>query len=441
METLWDFISFQDPNVSWVVMGVTVICAASAVVGNFTFLSKRALLGDAISHAILPGVCVAFMLTHVKHPLVLFAGAIVSGWLGLMAINYLTRNTKLKSDAALGLVLSVFYGLGILLLTVIQSSGNAAQSGLDKFLFGKAAALLPEDVITFGVFSLLLVVMVVALYQPFKLVIFDREYALAKGLPVKLLDSLISLATVIAIALGIQAVGVVLMAALLIAPAAAARYWTDKLSRMIILSAVFAAISGWIGSFISYTIPKMPTGPWIVSVLSVFAIGSVLLGPKKGAMVKYWRHLRHRRKMLLENILKSMYQLGEKSVDFAGPRTILDLQNHRYFAPGQLMNGLNILQRKGMVSRSGNAYTLTQNGVNEGSRVVRIHRLWELYLTRYLQLPPDHVHDDAEAIEHVITPELERELTHRLAYPLQDPHDSPIPYVEDSGAQSGNDTK
>ena len=428
MDALLDFLTFKDPNATWVVVAVLFMCASSAIVGVFAFLRKRALIGDAISHAILPGVCLAFLLTHSRNPLILMAGAIASGWLGLMSINLIVRHSKLKTDAALSLVLSVFYGVGILILTAIQGSGLASQAGLDKFLFGKAAALVREDVIIFSVFGAILILVVIVFYHPFRILTFDRDYARAIGLPVKAMEMLMSLLTVFTIALGIQAVGVVLMAALLIAPAAAARYWTDRLPMMILIAALFAMGSGWVGAFVSYTIPRMPTGPWIVSVLALAAILSVLLGRKKGVLAAEVQRARNQKKMLRENILKCLYHLGESASDFEQPWTFSQMVERRYFKPERLKRGVKRLTRKGLVEQLPDGIRLSPEGIEEGMRVVRIHRLWELYLTTYLQLPPDHVHEDAEAIEHIITPELEKELEHQLDRPVIDPHQSPIPY-------------
>ncbi|MEO0895368.1 MAG: iron chelate uptake ABC transporter family permease subunit [Bacteroidota bacterium] len=430
MEEFLDFFLLRDPNVAWVVAGVVCITAASSIVGTFTLLRKQALIGDAISHAILPGVCLAFMVAQSKNPLVLLLGATLSGWLGLISINYIARRTKLKDDAALALVLSVFYGLGIVLLTSIQSSGNAAQAGLDKFLFGKAAALVANDALTFGIFGMVLISIVIAFFNSFKVVVFDRDYAHAIGLPVRTLDTLLSILTVSAIALGIQAVGVVLMAALLIAPAAAARYWTNDLKWMLILAMIFAVFSGLIGTYISYTTPRMPTGPWIVSILSVFALGSVFLGRKKGVLARYLNRRYHQRKMLRENILKVLWHLGEADGDFLATRSIADMQERRFLPTDQIKSGARELSRINLLTQTGSGLALTELGKKEGARIIRIHRMWELYLTTHMNFPADHVHEDAEAIEHIITKEIEAELELVLQGAEADPHASPIPRKE-----------
>ncbi len=429
MDELIDFVLLRDPNVRWVVIAITLICASASVVGCFTFLRKRALIGDAISHAILPGICLAFIIAQTKNPVILLTGAFVSGWLGILAIDVIVARSKIKTDAALGLVLSVFYGVGILLLTVIQSSGNAAQSGLDKFLFGKAAAMTQEDIMVFTIFGALLLVVMLALFNVFKLVAFDRDFAVAKGFPVKRLEFLLSVLTVLAIAIGIQAVGVVLMAAFLIAPAAAARYWTNKLGVMVFLAVVFAVLSGLVGTYVSYVIPNMPTGPWIVTVMSVVTILSVVIGQKKGVLYGWLQQRRNKRKILRENILKCLYHLGEVDGKFEALRTQQEIQQRRGIEASHLKKGLIRLRNLHLVTFNGEQVALTPEGVSIGARITKIHRLWELYLTKYMQLPADHVHDDAEAIEHIITPELEMELESQLGFPAIDPHNQPITYT------------
>ena len=242
-----EFFSLADPNVRYVVLGMVLLGASTGVVGCFTFLRKRALLGDAVAHSVLPGVCLAFMITGIKHPLILLGGAVLSGWLSLVIIDGITKYSRIKADAAIGLTLSVFFGIGILLLTMIQQSGNAAQSGLDKFLFGKAAAMIGTDLWVFGGLSVVLIGVVMLFFKEFALVAFDVNFAESMGLPVRVVEIALASITVLAVAVGIQAVGVVLMAAMLITPAAAARYWTDKLPKMVFFGSRFWSIVGCFG--------------------------------------------------------------------------------------------------------------------------------------------------------------------------------------------------
>ncbi|HXA02074.1 MAG TPA: iron chelate uptake ABC transporter family permease subunit [Cytophagaceae bacterium] len=428
MEKLIQFLSFSDPNVRFVVAGCVLLTVSSAIVGCFTFLRKRALLGDAVAHSVLPGVCLSFMIAGTKNPFVLLIGAFLTGWLSLLAIDYITRNTKLKEDTAIGLTLSVFFGIGILLLTNIQHSGNAAQSGLDSFLFGKAASLMLDDILIFGTVGIILIVIVFLFYKELFLISFDENFARTIGLPVKTIELLLSTLTVMAVVVGIQAVGVVLMAAMLITPAAAARYWTSNLTSMIFLAVMLSMISGIGGAFVSYQEKNMPTGPWIVMIISVIAILSFLFSPQKGIAARLFIQRQHKLKILKENILKLLFQLGEKEKNFLTERSIDEIIQKRAMEKSELKKGLRLLRLEGYVSKETTGWKLTIEGKEQGQRVTRLHRLWEMYLTEYLRIAPDHVHDDAESMEHIITPEIEQKLEEQLKHPKTDPHLSEIPY-------------
>lgn len=428
MDLLLEFLSLRDPNVRFVALGSVLLTASSAIVGTFTFLNKKSLLGDAIAHAVLPGICLGFILAGTKNPVFLIGGAFLTGWISVVGVEYITRKTRIKEDTAIGLVLSVFFGIGILMLTVIQKSGNAEQSGLDQFLFGKAAALVGQDLVIFSSVALVLVVATLLLFKEFTLLAFDRDYALAIGLPVRRIELVMTSLIVLAVVIGIQAVGVVLMAAILITPAAAARYWTDRIRVMLLLACLFGGLSGLAGAYISYVAPAMPTGPWIVVVISTIAFTSFFLAPKRGVLSRQFRQLTIRKMINDENILKALYQLGEENRNFYLQRTPEEIIRRRKFERKNLLKVLRRLQRQGYVERTGNVWGLTEEGMMRGKRVVKIHRLWELYLTTHLNIAPDHVHDDADTIEHLLTPELEAELERLLDYPKVDPHKSEIPY-------------
>jgi manganese/zinc/iron transport system permease protein len=428
METFLDFFSFSDPNVRYVVLGSILITASSAIVGSFTFLKKKALVGDAVAHAVLPGVCLSFILYGEKNPLVLIIGAFTTGWLALTLIDFITSKSKIKEDTAIGLILSVFFGIGIFLLTIIQKSGNAAQSGLDQFLFGKAASLVGSDLITFGMVAVLLLVAVYLFFKEFTLISFDKDFAASVGLPIRAMELVLTTLTVLAVVIGIQAVGVVLMAAMLITPAAAARFWTENIKVMIWLAAIFGAFSGISGAYISYIAPSMPTGPWIVIVISTIAFFSFFFAPGRGIIQRLITQKRIKKHIVDENILKALYQLGEEEKNFYDKRTIETILSKRTLRRDLLIKSLRRLKREGYLKNDNGLWFFTTVGKNKGQRVVKLHRLWEVYLTQYLRIAPDHVHDDADTIEHVLTPELEARLEKLLNYPSTDPHKSEIPY-------------
>ncbi|MED4603952.1 iron chelate uptake ABC transporter family permease subunit, partial [Paenibacillus validus] len=255
------FDMLRDPNAQWILLGSMLLGLSSGVLGSFAYLRKQSLMGDALAHAALPGVCIAFMLTGSKSIFFFLIGAAAAGLIATFGIGYVTRHSRIKQDSALGIVLSVFFGVGIVLLTKIQHGGSGNQSGLDKFLFGQAASMVLSDVITMAVVALILVILCGLLFKEFKLLSFDPGFAKGIGLPVAALDQFMMFLIVVAVVVGIQAVGVVLMSALLITPAVSARYWTEKLGVMVVLSGIFGAISGFVGTLVSGLGSNLPTGP------------------------------------------------------------------------------------------------------------------------------------------------------------------------------------
>lgn len=276
----------QDPNTRWILWGSMLLGLCSGVIGSFAYLRKQSLMGDALSHAALPGVCLAFMLTGTKSTLWFVVGALISGLIATWSIGLITRHSKVKQDAALGIILSVFFGFGIVLLTQIQHSASGNQSGLDKFLFGQAASMVMSDVYTMVGICALLIILCTLFFKELKLVCFDPGFAKGLGYPVGLLDQFIMAMIAVAVVVGIQAVGVVLMAAMLITPAVAARYWTEKLSTMVILSGIFGALSGILGTMLSTLGNSLPTGPLSVLAATVLFLVSVIVGPKRGLLSK-----------------------------------------------------------------------------------------------------------------------------------------------------------
>jgi len=412
-----------------VIIGSSLLGIGSAAIGCFALLRRRALAGDAVAHAALPGVAVAFLLAG-KNPAALLGGAAATGWLSMASVDAIVRRSSIREDGAIGIVLSVFFGLGILLITHIQAGGSAAQSGLNTFLFGQAAALLPEDLWVFGGVSLVLVLGILLLYKEFALLSFDRDYAATSGLPVRRLELAMTTMIVLAVVSGLQAVGVVLMAAMLIAPAAAARYWTDRLPVMIGLAIFFGIVSGVAGALISASGRAMPTGPWIITAATACVLLSMLFAPRRGVLARALRRKRYQRRAEEENVLKAMHHLGERDGRPMESRSIDEIRAVRPFSSDQLGSALRRLLGDRFVERLADGrWRFTAEGARQGERVTRLHRLWEVYLTEHLQLALDHVHDDAESIEHILTPELEQELQQLLDHPAVDPHSRSIPYT------------
>lgn len=298
MDILMDL--FTDYTLRTVALGAALLGVTAGTLGGFALLRRQSLLGDAISHAALPGIALAFLITGSKSSLVLVTGAGLVGWVGSALITALTRRTPITYDTALGLLLSVFFGFGLVLLTVIQRMPDASQAGLDSFLFGQAAALMQRDILViFGIGSAILMVTGL-LWKEFKLISFDPDVARTLGLPVRALEHLLTALFVAAIVIGLQTVGVVLMSALMVAPAAAARQWTDRLWVMIVLAAFFGALSGVGGAIASSLAPNLPTGPIIVLIASTVVAVSLLLAPKRGVISRRVRRWRSNRVLTVE---------------------------------------------------------------------------------------------------------------------------------------------
>jgi manganese/zinc/iron transport system permease protein len=283
----------KDYTFQTVALGSAILGLISGVLGSFAVLRKQSLLGDGVSHAALPGVVLAFILTGSKDTEVLLLGALISGLLATLFMLSIVKHTRIKFDSALALVMSVFFGLGLVLLTYVQKIPNSNQAGLKRFIFGQASTLLKRDVYFMVICGIILLAVILLFWKEFKLFIFDSEYARSLGFPAQKLNLLLSFLIVMAIIIGLQTVGVILMSAMLIAPAVAARQWTNKFWVMVALSALFGAISGIFGTVGSSLTSKLPTGPSIVVIVSTIVIFSVLFAPGRGILQK----LLHRRKL------------------------------------------------------------------------------------------------------------------------------------------------
>ena len=287
-----------DYTIRNVALGAAILGVVGGVLGSFAILRRQGLFGDALAHATLPGVCVAFMLSGAKAPAVLLSGAALSAGLGALLILTIVKRTRIKQDAALGIVLSVFFGAGTVLLTYIGGSGSGNQSGLDRFIFGQAATIVWDDVVIMAILAALALLAVALLFKEFKLLSFDPAFASSLGFPVGRLNVLLTLLIVVAVIVGIQAVGVVLMAAMLIVPAAAARQWTDGLGAMVMISGLFGAFSGVSGALVSATGANLPTGPLIVLCATVLLVLSLFLGRSQGFLWGWIGSRRNRREAL-----------------------------------------------------------------------------------------------------------------------------------------------
>lgn len=292
-----------------IAMGCMLLGIVSGVLGCFAILRKQSLLGDAVSHASLPGVCLAFMITHIKNTEILLLGALFIGIVCIGLIYLIQNYTKIKFDSALAFILSVFFGLGLVLLSYLNKLPGANKSGLNRFIFGQASTFVERDVKLMFYTGLLLLAIIILFWKEFKIVSFDAEFARTLGFPSKKIGISISVLIVVTVIIGIQAAGVILISAMIISPAVAARQWTDKLSVMAILSGIFGGFAGLTGTLVSITESNLPTGPVIVLIISLIVIFSILFSPKRGIIFKFSMN-RKKRKMLSEKLKNKKSELS-----------------------------------------------------------------------------------------------------------------------------------
>lgn len=387
MMSIW--LALQDPNTMWVLAGCVLLGISSGVLGCFAFLRGRSLVGDALAHAALPGVCLVYLLTGSKSIGLFMIGAGVAGLLATYCITAISRHTRIKEDTSLALTLSVFFGIGIVLLTYIQHNASGNQSGLDKFLFGQAASLVFRDVITIMIVSIVLIGLTALLFKEFTLLAFDPAFGRGLGFPMGLLDGVLMLMLLMSVVIGLQAVGVVLVAAMLIVPSVTARYWTDKLGVMVGLSGLFGALSGALGTLISTQQENLPTGPTIVLSATAFFLFSLLFSPSRGVAARMARFLRMRSRLLCEDVMQALYERLEEQAKNRPTGVLLGFSPEQLARtsgkkPAAVRKALRLLQKRSYVTErtlisEEEFWTFTTEGLKEAHRLVLNQRLWDLY--------------------------------------------------------------
>jgi len=315
-----------DYTLQTVALGAIILGVASGALGSFAVLRRQSLLGDALSHAALPGVALGFLIAGGRALPALLAGALATGVAAALTITLLQRRSRLKSDAAIGIALSVYFAVGVVLLSVVQRSAGAGQAGLETFLFGQAAAILRSDLGLMAGVAAAALVLLVALWKEFELTSFDPVFAASLGLPVALLDAVMTAMIALAVVLGLQMVGVVLMSAMIVAPAVAARQWTNRLGLMVLLAAVFAALSGVVGALVSASARGLATGPLIVLTLTVWTAISLTFAPNRGFVAAARRRRRVRHALRDRQVLALLDELAQRHDDpnYASEQGLLD---------------------------------------------------------------------------------------------------------------------
>ena len=420
--SLMDFLrvlTLQDYNTRVVIIGTSLLGLAAGLIGTFLLLRKRALLSDTLSHATLPGIALTFIIVSAlggdgKNLLFLIGGAALFALLGTGSVILIQRFSRLKDDAALGIVLSVYFGLGIALLGLAtrMNTGNAA--GLSAFIYGKTASMLLFDALLIAWTALAAAICSLLFYKEFTLISFDASYAAGQGWPVVRLDFVMMTLAVVVTVVGLQAVGLILVVALLIIPPAAARFWTYRLRPMLLLSALFGALSCYLGATMSALMAKLPAGAVIVLTAGAIFVISLLFGSARGLLRILLERRAMARKIGRENLLRSFFELTEADLAGAAIRPD-DLLKQRAWSPGQLDRLVSLADREGLLNRAADGtLRLTERGIQTATRVVRNHRLWEAYLITHADIATSQVDWGADEIEHILDGEIVRELERLL---------------------------
>ena len=434
---------FGSANVRWVLAGTMLLGISSGVLGSFVVLRKQSLLGDAMSHAALPGICFAFLLTGVKSVGLSMFGAAVTALFGAWAIQFMTRKSRMKQDAALGIVLSVFFGFGVVLMTLIQNGPYGNHSGLDAYMLGQAASLVDRDVHVLIAVSLLLLSASFLFFKEFKLLSFDPGFGRGIGFPMGVIEAFLMILVTCAVVVGLQAVGVVLMAAMLITPAIAARYWTERLGVLAVLAGLFGGISGIAGTLVSALGEGLATGPLIVlSATGVFVI-SLLFGTRRGLVVTALRQLKVRRedrlRTLLEAMARDMEDQSQSTVTKDALLALTGWSNHK------LNRVTRHAERLRLITSRKHLYGFTRQGLNRAYQIVKEERMEQLLLMYDHRFSGWRVaRDDPRGLAAALSPSVVKELeelmeTHRLTPQLEaafsgEPHVGKV--IHEKGAVS-----
>lgn len=416
---------FMDPVLRAPTIGCMLMGLSSSLIGVLVFLRRRSLLGEALAHAAYPGVALSglffanlFSSADEFFSIAVLIGGLSTALLALFIIEQLERKLRIKPDAALCLILSLFFGGGVLLASRLQMSYPIWYQHIQLFLYGQAATMTDYHILLYGVLALFVLSLLISLFRPLALLHFDREFAESVGLAPRWLDGLLLFLLALALVVGMRCVGIVLMSAMLIAPAAAARQFSHHLSTFFLLSGGLGLFYGFFGNYFSVQLPlwigqpKLPlaTGPMIVLIATAGCLLSLLFAPRRGWLIREMRQLNFRLRCEQENLLKRFYKAKQPQ--------FLKSSWTRWR-----------MQKQQWIMRTENGqYLLTDKGSQAAARLVRLHRLWEAYLVHMGQ-GLEKVHRNAEEMEHILTPEIEKELGELLHYPERDPHQQVIPKV------------
>lgn len=421
--------TFIEPlTYAWMIKGILIACLVSlalGLLGCFLVLRRLSLMGDALAHTVLPGIVIAFLISNSRASLPLLIGASVVGFITTLLINGIHLKSRVKEDAAMGIVYSTLFAIGVVLLTAFASHVDLDP---DCVLYGDLLGVPEASIWVMLVVAGIIIVGIALFYKQLLVTAFDSQLANALGISSTWTHYIFMGFLSLVLVTSFEAVGSVLVVAMLIAPGATALFWSDRLPRMLVISGVLSIVSAVSGLYISVWLNCSPAGA-IVCTAFVFFVVSLLVSPRYGMIARTWRARKLRRKIVLENILKESVKVAAHS---ESPIPLAELQATLKMPAGALLRGCRRLEQRNEAILTGTTVALTPAGIVEGERILRNHRLWELFLSREFELPEDHLHRDADEIEHIMTPELAAALALHLDDPTLDPHGKPIPPLRTS---------
>ena len=409
------------------VLAAVLVGVACGLLGSFITLRRMALFGDMLGHAVLPGVAVGFIAAGSKSTPALLVGALGAGLLAAALTRSIRGWSRVKEDAALGISLTLFYAIGVwLLFWITRSDMSAESSGLDQYLFGNAAVINPPDLWILAVAALIVVLAVWGGFKELLASSFDPAFSASVGLPRRAIDAVLLVLLTLVIVVSIEILGVVLVGAMLTIPPATAYLLTERLQRMCVLSALLGAVAGFGGTFVSRVL-GVGVGPAIVTLAFAFLVVVFVVSPRHGVLDRFLAHRGLVLRTARENLLAAVFRAREKD-GIAGLELPLERIATERREPIQATRALAVkLGGSGWGHLRDDTVVLTPEGEQRAREIVRTHRLWELFLSREASLPSDHVHPDAEEIEHYLSEEALEELERLLEHPRTDPHGREIP--------------
>jgi ABC-type Mn2+/Zn2+ transport system permease subunit/Mn-dependent DtxR family transcriptional regulator len=409
--------TFAEPWAFRALIASSMVGIMCGILGCFIVLRNMALIGDALSHAILPGVVVAFMLVG-QSTLGFFGGAVAAGLFSAIVITWIQRNVKTKNDAAIGIVFTAMFSLG-----VIGISGISRQPGvhldLKDFLFGNVLGVSNEDLYLTAAITVYVLLSVAVFYRYLFITTFQPVIAQTMGISVRVVHYFLMLLLSFAVVASLQTVGVILVVAMLITPASTGLLLSDRLQKVLVLAALFGLLSAVVGLTASILLETTP-GPAMAVVATLFYLLAVFFAPKKGLIFRFFQKRRLQHRIRLEDTLKQAMRLQQQ--DKLNLETLLQYIG---FNRTILLRQIQTLRNRGWLEKD--RLALTDQGKEEARRLVRAHRLWETYLANEVGLSAEQIHEDAEKYEHLLTEEILDEVDKALGYPTTDPHGSPIP--------------